>query len=146
MWGWRRLLRVLWTAKRSKQSILKEINPEYSLEGLMLKLRLQYFGLRIWKANSLEKTLILRKTEGRRRSGWQRISRLDGIRDSVEMSLSKLPETVKDKELGMLYSPWGSQRLGNWINNIYEPIYETETEFTDVENKLLVTKGEKREG
>ena len=97
-WSWGRLLRVPWTAKRSNQSILKEINPEYSLEGLMLKLKLQYFGHLMWRADSLEETLMLRKTEGRRRRGWQRMWWLDGITDSVEMSLSRLQEIVKDGE------------------------------------------------
>ena len=89
LWCYRRLLRVPWTARRSNQSILKEINPEYSLEGLMLKLKLQYFGHLLWRSNSLEKTLMLGKTEGRRR-GWQRMRLLDGITDSMGMDLSKL--------------------------------------------------------
>ena len=88
-WCWRRLLRVPWTA-RSNQSILKEINPEYSLKGLMLKLKLQYFGHLTWRANSLEKTLMLGKTEGRKRKGLQRMRWLDGITGSMGMSLSKL--------------------------------------------------------
>ena len=87
---WRKLLRVLWTARRSKQSILKEINPEYSLEGLMLKLKLQYFGHLMWRADSLEKTPMLGKIEGRRRRGRQRMKWLDVIIDSIDMSLSKL--------------------------------------------------------
>ena len=97
-WCYRRLLRVLCTARRSKQSILKEINPEYSLEGVMLKLKLQYFGQLVWRANSLEKTLMLGKTEGKRRSGWQRMRWLDGITDSVDMWLSKFRVSVKDRE------------------------------------------------
>ena len=96
LWCWKRLLRVPWTARRSNQSFLKEISPEYSLEGLTLKL--QYVGHLMRKADSLEKTLILGKSEGRRRSGQQRMSWLDGITDSIGMSSSKLQERVKDRE------------------------------------------------
>ena len=114
---WIRLLRVLWTARRSKQSILKEINPEYSLEGLMLKLKLQYFGHLKWRAKSLEKTLILGKIEGRRRRGWQRMRWLNGITDSIHMSLNKIREMVKDREAwhaAVLWVSWNLTWLIDW--------------------------------
>ena len=110
LWCWRRLLRVPWAGKRSNQSILKESSPKYSLEGLMLKLKFQYFGHLMQRADSLEKTLMLGKIEGGRWRGWQRIRSFDGITDSMDLSLGKLWEMVKDRKLWCV-AVHGSQRV-----------------------------------
>ena len=122
LWCWRRLLRVPWTARRSNQSILKKINPEYSLEGLMLKL--QYFGYLMWRASSLEKTLMLGKIEGRKRRGWQKTKWLDGITDSMDMSLSEFRELVQIERPGVLQSMWSQRVRHYWATelNWYGPL------------------------
>ena len=117
LWCGRRLLRVPWTERRSNQSILKEISPEYSLEGLMLKLKLQYFGHLMRRTDSLEKTLMLGKIEGGRRRGPQRMRLLDGITDSLDMSLRKLWELVMNRGL-VCCSPWGHRVRHDWATEL----------------------------
>ena len=122
LWCWRRLLQIPWTARRPNQSILKEISPDYSLEGPMLKMKLQYFGHLMGRDNSLEKSLMLEKIEGRRRRGWQRMRRVYDITDSMDVSLNKLPEIVKDRKAwhAAIHGITRSQTwLNNWITTSY---------------------------
>ena len=123
LWCWRRLLCVPWTARGSNQSILKEISPEYSLEGLMLKLKLQYFDHLMQRTDSLEKTLMLGRIEGRRRKRWQRMRWLDGITDSMDMSLSRLQEMVMDREAWRA-AVQGQTQLSDWTELMTKIIHE----------------------
>ena len=136
LWCWRRLLRVPWTARRSNQSILKEISPEYTLEGLMLKLKLQYFGHLMWRTDSLEKTLMLAKIEGRRRRGQQRVRWLDGITDAMDMSWVNSGSWWWTGKPGMLQS-MASQRVGHYWATELMPLLSQENNLKLLQSKYL---------